>query len=136
MIQPLRRRHRYVFVVLAIALPALMAAGLAARRPLVLGAPASDRVTLIMPNGTEAVYDSRDLWGMAVDEPDVLVYWTEGDPGLDSLPATARLIGSLDAARHAASHVPAGERNRGYLVLYSLAYRKPVARARVPKEMP
>jgi hypothetical protein len=136
MIQPLRRYHRFSFYALGVLLPVLFSAGLVARRPLVNVEPTSDRVQLTVPNGTVMVTDSRKLWGKAVDDPDVLVYWTEDEPELDSLPVNARLLGSLQSGHRKALRVPRGDRNRGYLILYSLAYQKPVAKARVPKEMP
>jgi len=136
MIQPLRRRHRYSFVALAVVLPAIFTAGLTARRPLVPIQPHSDRILLTMPSGAAMVTGARELWGSAVDAPDLLVYWTADEPELASLPVNARLLGSLDAARREALRVPQGNRNRGYLILYSLAWQKPVGRARVPKEMP
>jgi hypothetical protein len=73
------------------------------------------------------VYDSRDLWGDAVDAPDPLIYWS------DNANAAKRLLGSLNAARHEALRVPA---RPGYLILYSLAWRKPLASVPVPEEMP
>jgi hypothetical protein len=135
MIQPLRRYHRFSFYTLGVLLPVLFSAGLVARRPLVSLQPASDRIHLTMPSGTAVVTDSRELWGGAVDDPDLLVYWAEDEPELDSLPVNARLLGSLQSAHTGVLRVPGGDRNRGYLILYSLAYQKPVAKARVPKEM-
>ena len=136
MIQPLRRYHRYSFFALAAILPAIFGAGLAARRPLVGVTANSDRIHFALPSGTVLVTDSRQLWGNTVDAPDVLVYWTEDEPDPESLPVNARLLGSLAAARREALKVPSGERTRGYLILYSLAQQKSVARARVPKELP
>ena len=136
MIQPLRRYHRFSFYTLGVLLPVLFSVGLVARRPIVTEEPTSDRIHLTMPSGTAIVTDSRGLWGSAVDDPDVLVYWTEGEPDLDSLPVDAHLLGSLQSAHSEALRVPHGDRDRGYLILYSLAYQKPVAKARVPKEMP
>jgi len=136
MIQPLRRYHRFSFYLLGILLSMLFSAGLVARRPLVIVEPTSDRIRFTMPNGTAMVTDSRELWGRAVDDPDLLVYWTEDEPDLESLPVNAHLLGSLQSARSGVLRVPHGDRNRGYLILYSLAYQKPVAKARVPKEMP
>jgi hypothetical protein len=135
MIQPLRRYHRYSFYTLGILAPVLFSAGFAARLPLV-SQPTSDRFHLTMPNGAAMITDSRELWGSAVDDPDVLVYWAEDEPELESLPVGAHLLGSLPAGRGGWLRVPRGERKRGYLILYSLAYQKPVAKARVPKEMP
>ena len=136
MIQPLRRYHRYASMALAALLPVMFVAGLAARRPLVRAEPTSDRIHLTMPRGTAMVTDSRELWGIDVDDPDVLVYWTENEPGLESLPVNAKLLGSLDSGRREVLRVPQGDRSRGYLILYSVAFQKPVARASVPGEMP
>src|SRR5215470_18079410 len=99
MIQPLRRYHRFSFYLLGVLLPVLFSAGLVARRPLVTVEPTSDRIHLTMPNGTAMVTDSRGLWGSAVDDPDLLVYWTEDEPELDSLPVSARMLGSLQSGR-------------------------------------
>jgi hypothetical protein len=136
MIQPLRRYHRFSFYTLGVLLPVLFTAGLVARRPIVTVEPTSDRIHLTMPNGTAMVTDSRGLWGSAVDDPDLMVYWAENQPELDSLPVNAHLLGSLQAGRNGVLRVPHGDRNPGYLILYSLAYQKPVAKARVPKLMP
>ncbi len=132
MIQPLRRCHRFTFFALAVLLPALFGAGLIARRPLVNVEATSDRINLIMPNGTAMVADARDLWGKAVDDPDLLVYWNQNETQTAALPANAQLLGSLESGRHGVMRVPRG----GYLTLYSLAYQKAVAQARVPREMP
>lgn len=132
MIQPLRRYHRFSFFALAVLVPGLFSVGLIARRPLVNVEATSDRINLIMPNGTAMVTDARELWGKAVDAPDLLVYWTEHEPQPSALPANAQFLGSLESARHGVMRVPRG----GNLTLYSLAYQKPVAQARVPKEMP
>jgi hypothetical protein len=127
MIQPLRKIDRRVFVALAVALPAVFVAGLAARRLLPPAERVSDRISLIMPSGAEMVVDARELWGGAVDAPDPLVYCSADGKGVD------KLLGSLHAARHGGLRVPEGAR---YLMLYSLAWRKPLAVASVPKEMP
>jgi|SRR6478672_4312345 len=121
MIQPLRRVHRASFIALAVILPALFAAGLAARRPLPPAERVSDRITLTLPSGTEVVADARELWGSGVDAPDPLVYWND------------RLLGSLAQARRDGLTVPGGQ---GSLVLYSLGWQKQVARRSVPNEMP
>jgi hypothetical protein len=135
MIQPLRRTHRIAFALLTAALPAVFVAGLAARRPPAPAERVSDRISLMLASGTEVVADARELWGAAVDAPDPLVYWIEDSPPGNSLPANARLLGSLAFARRAHLEVPAGS-GRGYLILYSLAWRKVVASAPVSKEMP
>jgi len=136
MIQPLRRYHRYAFLALAPLLPAIFAAGLAARRPLIAITPAADRIHLTLASGTAIVTAPRELWGTAVDDPDPLIYWTAEEPDITALPANARFLGSLASARRAPLHLPPDSQSRGYLILYSLAWQKPVARALVPKEMP
>ncbi|HUB26856.1 MAG TPA: hypothetical protein VL992_15630, partial [Tepidisphaeraceae bacterium] len=94
MIQPLRRVHRYAFLVLAPLLSGIFAAGLAARRPLVTVKPGADRIHLALASGTAIVTDPRELWGGAVDDPDLLIYWTADEPELNALPANARFLGS------------------------------------------
>ena len=135
MILPLRRTHRRAMCALALALPVLFIAGLMARRPLVREESAGDRIGLLSPNGAEILVDARELWAGGVDAPDALIYWTAEEPDLTILPTAARLVGSLEAARHGALPLPTGGAGRGYLVLYSLAWHKPVAKAKVPKEM-
>jgi len=134
-IQPLRRYHRYTFLALATLLPLIFAAGIIERNPLVIIAPVAVRIHLTMASGTAIVTDPRELWGSAVDDPDLLVYWTEDEPDLVTLPTNATFLGSLNSARRETLHVPPGKNDRGYLILYSLAWQKPVARAQVPKEM-
>jgi hypothetical protein len=129
MTRPLRRAHRYLWIALGGVLPALVAAGLALRPPQAPEERLTDRITLVLPNGTEMVADSHDLWGSAVEAPDPLVYWSE--TSAKSL-AGARPIGSLAHGRRSALAVPA----KGYLLLYSLAHREVLASAPAPKEMP
>jgi hypothetical protein len=96
----------------------------------------ADRIHLILASGTAIVTDPRELWGRAVDDPDLLIYWMADEPDLAALPANARLLGSLASARSEPLHVPPDSRTRGYVILYSLAWQKVVAHAPVPKEMP
>ncbi len=130
MTRPLRRAHQSIWLLLAVALPTLLAAGLALRPPQVTDERVMDRITLRLPNGTEMVADSRELWGNAVDAPDALVYWSEAAAkSLDG----AQLAGSLHQGRRTVLPVPA---NGGYLLLYSLAHQEVLANAPTPKEMP
>lgn len=130
MTRPLRRAHRSIWLALAAVLPTLLAAGLAFRPPQVTDERVMDRITLRLPNGTEMVADSRELWGSAIDAPDPLVYWSEtAAKSLDG----AQLAGSLHQGRRAVLPVPA---SGGYLLLYSLAHREVLASAPTPKEMP
>ncbi len=130
MTRPLRRAHRFTWLALAVALPSLFAAGLALRPAQVADERIVDRITLRLPNGTEMVADSRELWGNAVAAPDPLVYWSEsGGKSLNR----AQLAGSLQQGRRSAIPVPS---SGGYLLLYSLAHREVLASAPNPKEMP
>ena len=128
--RPLRRAHRYVWIALGGILPALVVAGLALRPPQAPEERLADRITLMLPNGTEMVADTRELWGSAVDAPDPLVYWSET---LARSLAGAKPIGSLAHGRRSALALPA---KGGYLLLYSLAHREVLASAPAPKEMP
>lgn len=130
MTRPLRSAHRSIWLALAAALPTLLAAGLALRPPQVTEERIMDRITLRLPNGTEMVADSRELWGNAVDAPDPLIYWAE--TGTQSI-SEARLAGSLQQGRRSAIPVPS---SGGYLLLYSLSHREVLASAPAPKEMP
>ena len=134
MIQPLRQYHRYAFTVLAAVLPAIWVAGLAARRPIVIAEPGPCRIELATAGGNRLEVDARELWGSAVDAPDALIYWSEEAPAAEHLPVKARLLGSLQSARHGAIFIPSGEKGRGYLLLYSLAWQKLAGTTPVPKE--
>jgi hypothetical protein len=123
---------------MGVTLPALLAAGLVLRPSQTPDERVIDRITLRLPNGTEMVADSRELFGNAVDAPDPLVYWApeagQGDGrGPGGPPREARLVGSLQRGRRAVLRVPA---TGGYLVLYSLAHHEVVATAPALKEMP
>jgi hypothetical protein len=130
MTRPLRRAHRCIWLALAAALPSLLAAGLALRPAQVADERVMDRITVRLPNGTEMVADSRELWGNAVDAPDPLIYWS--DSATKSI-AGAHLAGTLQQGRRAAIPVPS---SGGYLLLYSLAHREVLASAPTPEEMP
>lgn len=130
MTRSLRHAHQTIWLALAAALPSLLAAGLALRPTQVADERMMDRITLRLPNGTEMVADSRELWGNAVDAPDPLIYWAE--TGTQSN-AEAQLAGSLQQGRRSAIPVPS---SGGYLLLYSLAHREALASAPTPKEMP
>ena len=136
MIQALRRHHRSSFFALTAVLVVTLIALLIPRRPMTQVERAAGRIHLITPSGTAMVTDPRSLWGGAVDHAEMLVYWAEDKPDLESLPMNARLLGSLDSGRRGVLRVPRGERSRGYLILYSPASEKPVAKAEVPREMP
>ena len=137
MIQPLRTCHRRTFVVLAVVLPALFVAGLAARRQAAEPqAAAPDAYTLVSSDAGH--WHQRHIkinvftntiqpgarWVQLVPqeelrEPDALVYWSDAQPSGANLPAKARLLGALDpTARYA---LP--ENAEGFLIVYSLAHQ-------------
>jgi hypothetical protein len=130
MTRPLRRAHRSIWLALAAALPTLLAAGLALRPPQAPEERIMDRITFRLPDGTEMVADSRELWGSAVDAPDPLVYWSQTP---DKSLAGAQLAGSLPQGRQAVLLL---QKSGGYLLLYSLAHGEVLASAPTPKEMP
>jgi hypothetical protein len=130
MTRPLRRAHRYIWLLLGGVLPGLFAAGLAFRPPQAPDETVADRITFVLPSGTEIVADSRELWGKAVDGPDPLIYWSSAP---SHSVAGRTLAGSLAHGRRAALPLPA---SGGYLLLYSLAHQEVLASAAVPKEMP
>jgi hypothetical protein len=138
MTRPLRRAHQSIWLALAVALPTLMAASLALRPFQATDERIADRITFRLPNGTEMIADSRDLWGSPVDEPDPLIYWAAeagggAGRGPEGPPRGARLVGALARGRQAALVLPA---SGGYLLLYSLAHREVLASAPAPKEIP
>ena len=138
MTRPLRRAHRSIWLALAAALPTLLAAGLAFRPPQAADERVMDRITLRLPNGTEMVADSRELWGSAVDAPDPLIYWVAdagggAGRGPGGPPHDVQFVGALARGRQAVLALPA---SGGYLLLYSLAHREVLASAPTPKEMP
>ena len=138
MTRPLRRAHRSTWLALAAALPTLLAAGLALRPRQATDERIMDRITFRLPDGTEMVADSRELWGNAVDAPDPLIYWA-AEPGgstargTEGPPHDAQFVGALARGRQVALALPG---SGGYLVLYSLAQREVLASAPAPKEMP
>jgi hypothetical protein len=115
MIAPLRRTHRRTFALLAVALPLVFAAGLAARRPPPAGSPlALEGAT--SRNGAFVLRVSSDLHIRAEPRalhPDPLLYWSETAPA-DELPAGAQLLGPLTA--RARYRLPTAS---GYVILYS-----------------
>lgn len=137
MIQPLRRTHRAIFVVLGIALPVLFIGGLLARHaPLSAVQPVEDKLAqtnggteFVLNHGsskfTVRLVESRK--GEAQREflvipssgflaPDVFLYWSETKPET-SISPNARFLGKLGPREVYRIPVGAG----GYFVLYSVA---------------
>jgi len=141
MIQPLRSLHRRTFLTLAIVLPAILLAGLGARRPRpaegTVAMPASAYLTRKADNlwkvhairsdfygDREHPQQTRLLLTPAQDfgEPDLLLYWSNSEPQENALPPDARLLGPFTP--HAPFALPQSDHApNGHLVLYSLAHR-------------
>ncbi len=154
MIQPLRAVHRRAFVALALVLPAILLAGLGARRsrpqPQSEGndpkAPASAQLlkkadTLWQRHTIQTEFyseasDAQDFYvvlhpAQTLNEPDLLLYWATSEPQGNTLPPEARLLGSLAPGKIFSLHLD-GER-AGHLVLYSGAHQAVVDIATVEK---
>jgi len=137
MIQPLRKMHRTIFLVLGIALPVLFVAGLVSRHaPLPAAGPEEDKFAqkqggnwFVWNHGSSKLrvrlMENRNggperEFAVIPDSgflaPDVFVYWSETPPGA-SLSPNAKLLGKLGP--HELYKVPAG--SNGYFVLYSVA---------------
>ena len=144
MIRSLRQRHRHVFAVLTVILPAVLVAGVAARRPV----PAIESLPdALMPKAatfTGKVWSRDDLFSksavrvvlqrerekgaFAVQlsvsekfiEPDLLVYWSAGSSGATkNLPDDAVLLGVFNGSLPL--RLPSERSVIGTLILYSLA---------------
>ena len=160
MIRPLRRRHRAIFVGLALLLPALFVAGLASRRP----APLDDALPalggVVDPEGTPSFAAGPELWSglpirtwifsdasgvrgsrlilEALEElkwPELLVYWTAAP--VDSsgpLPPDVHLLGVFRrGVAPAELELPVAAASRsGTLVLYGLARQEIAGQAELP----
>ena len=152
MIQPLRIAHRFAFVTLAFVLPAVIVAGLAARRPrLASGSPPA------LPASAQLVRKSGALWpkhamrtefysdsdrpgeidvvliaAEELNEPDLLLYWSMDPPSGDSLPAGARLVGPFITGKPFV--LPPSLSGSGYFVLFSLAHQAVFDTAKVEKQ--
>jgi hypothetical protein len=150
MIQPLRTVHRGTFVILAFVLPAVLMAGLGARRlprpsrPQVLElsssahlARKSDALWQTHAIQSEFYTDSNRSGDIQVilhpehelNEPDVLLYWSVEQPTGDALPAASQLLGPVAAST--TFTVPPGVERGGYLILFSLPYQRLIDIAKV-----
>jgi len=149
MIQPLRIAHRRVFFGLAVLLPCVLIAGIAARVP-VMRVSSQLEVT---PENAYLLRQSDRLWKKhliqskffsnparaneilvilqpekPISDPDLLLYWVESNVSETSLPSSAVLLGSFVPDRGLS--LPRGVHN-GNLVLYSLAHREVIDTAAV-----
>lgn len=137
MIQPLRRTHRVVFLVLGIVLPVLFVGGLVARHaPLSPGGPPQDKLAQDSGGSKFVLNHGLSKFKVRLVEnkkggpereflmipdagflaPDVFVYWSETQPRA-SISPNARLLGKLGPGE--VYSIPAG--SGGYFVLYSVA---------------
>ena len=145
MILPLRRRHRRMFAVLGILLPAAFVAGVGARKPIPTAAPTAGLLSLrqtFSPGGwtrsdlfTNVPVRLRLLHEVAntnrialqISTPkdfvkaDLLVYWLPAESIIkDSIPEDAVLLGALVSGQPLPMP-PTLAGKPGSLVLYSLA---------------
>lgn len=159
MIRAHRRRHLWAFATIAVLLPAILVAALAARRappvvasaPAALGSPVLDtwvvldssegqvlavpiRIQLLAPTATPTRLGIEIEPARAIGRPDVLVYWTDTTPApSDVLPSDAFLVGSIGGARPRRFELPKPAlQARGSLVLYSAAHREVLGTIPVP----
>lgn len=149
MIAPLRRWHRRAFGVLAIAVPAILVAAIAARPDAPVNAalpsdvqPSQVRETiqlawsrpdvvstlvLTIAGATEIALDAQSL----ATEPTVLVYWLDPNDASDP-PAAGRLLGAVRGTGRQRIPLPADAATRGgRLALYSLAHDEVIATATI-----
>src|SRR5271165_3605100 len=152
MIQPLRTVHRRAFVVLAVVLPAILLAGIEARHP---GTRVTER-SPELPATAYLVRESNGLWSQhsiatkfygrsdspkdiyvvlrptqALNEPDLLLYWSTNTPQRNSLPSKSLLVAPYSADE--AFALPLEKERAGNLILFSLAHQTVVDFARVEK---
>ena len=146
MIRPLRQRHRRMFIVLGVALPVALVAGIAARKPVpvtpslpggIVGEPVQFAATQWSRNDLfarqaiqvvlvrERVGAGRLAIKLSAPEdfakPDLLVYWVAGNSTVsDTIPDDAFLLGSFNGP--GPLPLPPGvSPSSGRLILYSLA---------------
>ena len=152
MIQPLRTVHRQALVTLALVLPAILLAGIEARHP-------GTSLTRRAPELPATVYllrESTGLWSQhsidtkfygradrpkdiyvvlrpmqALNEPDLLLYWSTNTPQGNSLPSQSLLVAPYTADEGFA--LPLEKQRAGNLILFSLAHQTVFDFARVEK---
>jgi hypothetical protein len=151
MISPLRSLHRGAFVTLALALPAILLIGIAARRR-----PDPSLGLSSLPATWYVVEQSSSLWqkhtilssfystpsrpqdihvvlvpSHEFNEPDLLLYWANDLPSGNALPAEAQLMGAF-AAGHSFL-LPLNGKRAGHLVIFSSALQTVFDTANVEK---
>ena len=152
MIQPLRTVHRRAFVTLALVLPAILLAGIEARhpRPILTGRSSG------LPPTAHLLRESNGIWAQhsiatkfygrsdrpkdiyvvlrpmqALNEPDLLLYWSTNTPRGNSLPSESVLVAPYSADE--AFALPLEKERAGNLILFSLAHHAVFDIARVEK---
>ena len=149
MIQPLRTAHRRGFIVLAVLLPAIIAGGLTARRHNAMPASTSPGVLQNVAgiDSASATWEKNSCvtkfyWDAAheikvrisfnpareLHDPDLLLYWATNAGAVPDELSNAALLGPFHAGE--AYSIPP-KQVAGYLILYSLAHRTIVDRAKV-----
>lgn len=158
MIRSLRRRHRAMTTAIAIVLPLLFLAGIAARKaiPRMEIPPA---LTPVEETFSELIFqknyfrpeldiaarvfaDSLPPSRLAVELhpqrylkiPDILVYWSETPPNAgDKMPESSYLIGTLAGTERRRFPLPSAALDSdGSLILYSLAQQRVIGMAALP----
>lgn len=144
MIQPLRTTHRISFVALAFALPLLLAAAVASRKPipetrLAHTTPAAGQRIgefRFLLDGKRASLSFDRLTGSATDRyevhaesgevslPEILLYWSPSEP-TDAILADAVLIGPIRVDRPLS--VPQKYISSGSLLLFDAPHRRVLA---------
>lgn len=147
MIQPLRSVHRRAFFVLAGLLPAILAAGLGARRPNPVStagagaAPASWEEIKAAAKWRNHAMSSKfyrnpdrpqDLYvvvAAGMNEPDLLLYWSNNNPQGDTLPREARFVDEFKVGTPLL--FPSEGIHAGSLILFSPAHQAVIDTAKV-----
>jgi hypothetical protein len=152
MIQPLRTVHRRAFVALALVLPAILLAGIEERHP---GTGMTGRGP-DLPATAYLVRESTGLWAQhsiatkfygrldspkdiyvvlrptqALNEPDLLLYWSNNTPQGKSLPSESLLVAPYTADK--TFTLPLAKERAGNLILFSLGHQTVLDSARVEK---
>lgn len=152
MIQPLRTVHRRAFVALALILPAILLAGTEARHPgtSVMGSAPELQATAYLVRESNGLWtqhsintkfygSSRSPKGIyvvlrpmqALNEPDLLLYWSTNTPQGNSLPGESLFVAPYTADE--AFALPLDKERAGNLILFSLAHQTVFDSARVEK---
>ncbi len=150
----LRRRHRFAFGFLALALPAGLVAGLAVRSdPPAAGQQPEFDSSL----SGRVLLESSELWGRlplntrisdpgggltvelaprrSLRRPALLLYWSAAASDSGRLPADSRLLGAFAGTHLQAFGLPReAAQVGGRLILYSLGHQEIVASARIPPQ--